>query len=75
MVLKFLSGMVNEEQVEIQRGKDMINLEKEQSIIRTAFWDSILCNYDGVLEFGIENKMRLFMHSLSQCKLESINMK
>ena len=29
------------------------------------FWEAMICNFDGVIELGIENKVILWMHLLS----------
>lgn len=54
MVLKFLAGIVSNEQ-------DKQLVEK--------LWTAITCNVDGVLELGLETKITLLMHLLEQSKV------
>ncbi|RZI47005.1 NACHT domain-containing protein [Rickettsiales endosymbiont of Peranema trichophorum] len=58
MVLKFLSGLVSNEQGE------------KSNLLVTRFWDSIVCNVEGVLEFDIVGKVKLLMHTLGQAKVQ-----
>ena len=34
------------------------------------FWQAMTCNVDGVIELGVENKVTLMMHLLSQSKID-----
>ena len=34
------------------------------------FWQGMTCNVDGVIELGVENKVTLMMHLLSQSKID-----
>jgi len=53
---KFLAGILS-----TSRGE-----KAEQNI--KIFWDAIMCNTDGVLELGVETKISLLMHLLSQTR-------
>ncbi|WP_017443232.1 hypothetical protein [Rickettsia gravesii] len=54
MTLKFLAGMVSN--------------ENNQELIE-IFWEAVTCNVDGILELGIERKIKLLMHLLAQSKI------
>jgi len=56
MTFKFLAGILSSAKGE----------KAEQNI--KIFWDVILCNTDGVLELGVETKVSLLMHLLSQTR-------
>lgn len=60
MTLKFVAGILSHDPSQ----------EAEQAI--KIFWDAILCNIDGVLEFGVEAKITLLMHLLGQAREENI---
>ena len=60
LILKFMAGIFR-----ATPGKDE-NLIKAIKI----FWDSIVCNPNGALEFGIDAKVNILMHLLSQAKDE-----
>ena len=49
MALKFLAGIIYKE-----------NNEK----LTIAFWESMTCNIDGVIDLGIDRKVELFMNML-----------
>ena len=51
MALKFLAGIIYKE-----------NNEK----VTTAFWESMTCNIDGVIDLGIDKKVELYMNLLGQ---------
>ncbi|WP_233418832.1 hypothetical protein [Rickettsia tamurae] len=54
MTLKFLAGIVNNDS----------NQE-----LTEIFWEAVTCNVDGILELGIERKIILLMHLLTQSKI------
>ncbi|HJD59423.1 MAG TPA: NACHT domain-containing protein [Rickettsia endosymbiont of Omalisus fontisbellaquei] len=54
MTLKFLAGIVNN--------------DDDQELIE-IFWEAAICNVDGILELGIERKIILLMHLLTQSKI------
>lgn len=54
MTLKFLAGIENN--------------DDNQELIE-IFWEAITCNVDGILELGIERKIILLMHLLTQSKI------
>ncbi len=58
MTFKFLAGLVS--QAEGLRSERLVQ----------SFWEAASCNVDGVLELGIEEKINLFMHLLSQSKVK-----
>ena len=59
MVLKFLAGMIASDEEKITNHLSFICLTK-------PFWESVCCNIDGELELGVEKKVNLFLHLLSQ---------
>ena len=48
---KFLAGLISKE---------------SDHQLEQAFWDAILCNIDGVIEVGLEQKVTLWMHLFEQ---------
>jgi HEAT repeat protein len=54
MTLKFLAGLVSQ--------------SKDERLVK-RFWEAMSCNVDGVIELGVEGKVNLFMHLLSQSKV------
>lgn len=60
MTLKFLASMVTDTQ------------DEDAHNVITAFWEAVTCNVDGMLELGIEMKVRLLMHLLSQATVQKV---
>ncbi|MCT4635268.1 MAG: NACHT domain-containing protein [Rickettsiales bacterium] len=54
-ILKFAVGLI-------------ANQEDELAVRK--FWEAILCNIDGVIEIGIDNKITLLMYLLEQSKID-----
>ncbi len=73
MILKFLAGMVSDEE-ERAKGAQVVTASsgppsREPSSLLTQFWEAVTCNVDGVLELGVETKVKLLMHLLGQSKV------
>lgn len=54
-ILKFAAGLI-------------ANQEDELAVRK--FWEAILCNINGIIETGIDNKVTLLMHLLEQSKID-----
>ena len=67
MALKLMAGIVSNEQQPIASSSSPLSSQSTPLIAR--FWDSVTCNVDGVLELGIETKVKLLMHLLAQGKI------
>lgn len=52
--LKFLAGLVNS------------NPGPDREKLVTKFWEAVTCNVDGILELGLEARIELWMHLLSE---------
>ncbi|WHA07708.1 NACHT domain-containing protein (plasmid) [Candidatus Megaera polyxenophila] len=61
VTLKLLAGLVSNDD------------SSQKDLLATRFWDAVTCNVDGVLEFGIETKVTLLMHLLSQTQQSTRN--
>ena len=55
MTLKFLAGIASNDD-----SKELIEI----------FWESAICNVNGILELDIEKKIILLMHLLAQSKIK-----
>lgn len=58
VTLKFLAGLVASDQS--QNAKTIV----------TRFWEAVSVNLEGTIELGLESKVGLFMHLLSQSKIK-----
>lgn len=54
VTLKFMAGIITNQQ---------------NTDILKDFWNSVVCNVDGVLEFNLAQKVRLLMNLLGQSKI------
>ncbi len=67
MTLKFLAGMVSDEE---GRGAQVASSSsRAPSSLLRRFWETVTCNVDGVLELGVETKVKTLMHLLGQSKI------
>jgi len=57
MTLKLMAGLLSSESNQAEQGIKI-------------FWDAVMCNVDGILELGVEAKVTLLMHLISQSKIE-----
>lgn len=62
LMLKFLTGLVAREKG--GNAQRLIN----------RFWDALVCNVDGILEFGVNKKITLLMQLLNEAKISGIYM-
>ena len=60
MMLKFLTGLLTADQS--KGAEDTVKI----------FWDAVVCNIDGLIELGVENKVGLIMHLLEQAKIKGM---
>ncbi len=68
MTLKFLAGMVSGEE---ERGAPVAaSASRAPSPLLTRFWEAVTCNVDGILELGLETKVKLLIHLLAQGTVE-----
>lgn len=58
MVLKFLTYLITTNQSNNEKEEEVVNL----------FWETMICNIDGVLEFSLDMKILLFMCLLPHAK-------
>jgi len=54
MTLKFLAGIVSD--------------DKSDNRAMERFWEAVTCNLDGIIELGVDAKVELLMHLLSQSR-------
>ena len=70
MTWKFLSGLVDNMDVYVDIAGDSKKIkdaeEELKGQVRQAFWESMLCNLDGVIDLGEDSRITLFMHLLGQ---------
>ena len=70
MTWKFLSGLVDDIEVYMDTIGDLDDVAKAKNKlkgqVRQAFWESMLCNLDGVIDLGEDSRVILFMHLLGQ---------
>ena len=62
MSLKFLAGIIDDERFESD--------SKKTKLLVARFWEAVSCNIDGVIELGVEQKVKLLMHLLGQIRLD-----
>jgi HEAT repeat protein len=74
MSLKFLAGLVStptnmhqsRAAEDTGAARNQEGQAQGQELLALRFWDAVTCNVEGLLEFGLDTKVELFMHLLGQ---------